>query len=97
MRVVKSSKIRHKFFIKICAFVVAMGFFIVKNIELQININAKHKELQQLHEKQRVQDVKNQELREENQRNENHSEDVKKTARKRLDFAERSEKVFVNS
>ena len=96
MKIVKSSKPKHKFFIKLCILVV-IGFFVVKIVDQQININAKHKVLQQKQEELQMQEAKNQELREENQKSKNQEEDVKKTARKRLDFAERSEKVFVNS
>lgn len=96
MKVVKNPKFKYKFFIKLCVLGI-IGFFVIKIVEQQININTKHKQCQQIQEKIQIQEAKNQKLREENQRNRDFGEDVKKTARKRLDFAERSEKVFVNS
>lgn len=96
MKVVKNSKSKHNFSIKLCVFGI-IGFFVVRIVDQQININAKYKELQQIQEKIQILETINQELREENQREKDVGEDVKKTARKRLDFAERSEKVFVNS
>ena len=96
MKVVKNSKSKHNFFIKLCVLGI-IGFFVVRIVDQQININAKNKEWQQKQEELQIQEAKNQELREESQREKDVGEDVKKTARKRLDFAERSEKVFVNS
>ncbi len=93
MKVLKNSKSKHTFFIKLCVLVI-IGFFVARIIDQQININAKNKELQQKQEKLQMQEAKNQELREESRRDKDIGEDVKEIARKRLGFAENSEKVI---
>lgn len=67
-------------------------------VGLQMSINSKRKEMEKLKEELRVQEIKNNELRDAMKSESSNNDDyVKKIARKRLDFAENSERVFVAS
>ena len=72
------------------------GSSIVSLVGLQISINSKRKEMKDLQEGLLVQKIKNNKLKDSiSSKTSDNDEYVKKIARKRLDFAEQSERVFV--